>query len=509
MISRLIAIREAGSAVIYYQCDISNSDEWSKVRDQILGSNLVVAGVIHAAGILEDQRFENKTFESFARVYSSKVLGMKHLGEFAGKVGASVFCVFTSVSGTFGNIGQCDYAAANSAMVNLLNGFFLNFPQMRSFAISWGAWDQVGMAARTGVADILKSSGAGVLSPNEGCRLFREELLFGAETGEIVLRKVRVDGTAKDEGSERITQNKFCFLKEIISHISGNHIVARTLLDWNRIAWLRDHSALGVAILPATFGIEMMVQTALLLLPEYQFLGLEGFKIFREIRIPENKEVELILTAQASYGQGVLDRNVWVKIESTTEEVRSIYFEACIHVGELRENLDPSGEALADRRFLKTISPVDNVDSLRLRSNIYGNATSQISLGPFFHVLTDIQFMSAEESQGSGCLHEANDVAYYSDPFSREAGFHLASLMRRYAGDEILVPHSIGSIRNYHPGEIAQINKHDDGSLNSFEVRAYYLSNQRFNVFIFSKRIPTLVTEILDLKMVDYRSLLQ
>ena len=78
-----------------------------------------VIGVANGAMILEDQLFDNLTWESFDRQLAPKVDGSRLLDELFYKAKLDFFILFTSLGNIIGNSGQASYVAANQYMVAL------------------------------------------------------------------------------------------------------------------------------------------------------------------------------------------------------------------------------------------------------------------------------------------------------------------------------------------------------------------------------------------------------
>lgn len=101
-------------------------------------------GVLHAAGVLDDAPLLLKSAESAARVLAPKVQGTLVLEQALQGVLLRCFVLFSSISSIDPPAGQVDYAAANA----FLDAFALSRKDTVQ-VINWGAWRQVGMAART------------------------------------------------------------------------------------------------------------------------------------------------------------------------------------------------------------------------------------------------------------------------------------------------------------------------------------------------------------------------
>ncbi|MFZ9595978.1 MAG: SDR family NAD(P)-dependent oxidoreductase [Bdellovibrionia bacterium] len=538
VILKLESLLKAGAQVQYISCDLSQNECWNKTAERLDPESIDL--VIHAAGILEDQRFEKKTFDSFLRVYQSKVQGLKHLGEWGGKKKAKLFCVFSSVAGTFGNPGQCDYAAANAASVSLLEDLGHRYPETRWLALSWGAWDEVGMAARSGVAELIRGTEAEPLNPAEGVQAFFEEVLYGREAGEVVIEKKKQDpiplplkgaesktpenpalgltiqretqsiGPKQEAPSHPAFQDSyvldsFCFLQKIHRFYPGSSLHACTSISVGELPWLEDHRFSQVLLLPATFALEMMVQAARAILPEHPYLGVRNFRIFQSLEIPDQHSVEVFIKAQASFGLQPHLRSVRVELFVQQKTQLTPLFEAQVDLGQAPEC---PGESPRLPEGMRSSSDW-------LRSTIYGAERLQIPLGPRFQVLRSIRPLNRTEAWAHAQLVHLPDAhLYHSEPWAYEAGFHLCSWLHSQTEGESLIPHSLGRLK-----VIAGAASERLGT-GPFLLHARTPSPGLFHLLLYQSKTPfsdpsqisphhlLLHTEISDLKMIPFRSLL-
>lgn len=105
-----------------------------------------VTGIFHLAGVLRDGLLENLTVSQFEEVFRAKVSTALHLDTLSRDLCPELahFVCFSSVVSGRGNSGQCNYAAANSALERLCEGRAR--AGLPGLAIQWGAIGDVGMA---------------------------------------------------------------------------------------------------------------------------------------------------------------------------------------------------------------------------------------------------------------------------------------------------------------------------------------------------------------------------
>jgi acyl transferase domain-containing protein/thioesterase domain-containing protein len=141
---QLVSLRAHAAGLLCLQADVTDAAAMRKAieaGEQAFGP---LDGVLHVAGVLDDAPIALKSREAAARVLAPKVRGTLALAETLGERKLSSFVLFSSISAVDAPAGQVDYVAANA--------FLDAFAQSRNgdaLAVNWGAWREVGMAART------------------------------------------------------------------------------------------------------------------------------------------------------------------------------------------------------------------------------------------------------------------------------------------------------------------------------------------------------------------------
>ncbi|NKD55167.1 SDR family NAD(P)-dependent oxidoreductase [Haematospirillum sp. H4485] len=102
-----------GGAVSYQQADIADPIQAQRVVTGVLQEFGCLNGVIQSAGVLRDTQVQNKSLADFSAVMSAKVEGTRQLDRCTAHLDLDFFCLFSSMSSIMGNVGQCDYVAAN------------------------------------------------------------------------------------------------------------------------------------------------------------------------------------------------------------------------------------------------------------------------------------------------------------------------------------------------------------------------------------------------------------
>jgi len=147
--ARLRALDPSGERVIYLQADVSRRDEFASALAGMKSQFGVINGVFHAAGVTRDAFVLNKSDEEIAAVLAPKVYGTIWLDEATAGEPLDFFVIFSSAAGALGNIGQSDYAYANS----FADHFALQRDELRkegkrsgkTLSINWPHWEEGGL----------------------------------------------------------------------------------------------------------------------------------------------------------------------------------------------------------------------------------------------------------------------------------------------------------------------------------------------------------------------------
>jgi len=178
-------IKAAGGKAIYKSVDAKNSKAFKTFINALKKEYGKIDGVIHAAGILDDKLFADKTWKSFENVYLTKVNPLDVIVSTL-LPDLKFLVMFSSVSSAFGNRGQCDYAAGNSVFDLLSITLLEKKSPTRVLSFNWGPWKGAGM-----VSDLLenefKKRGVGMIPLKEGGEFFVKELKYGKEPAVLVM----------------------------------------------------------------------------------------------------------------------------------------------------------------------------------------------------------------------------------------------------------------------------------------------------------------------------------
>ncbi|WP_432103583.1 SDR family NAD(P)-dependent oxidoreductase [Streptomyces sp. bgisy091] len=157
-------LAETGSPdrLAYFRADVTDLGATEAVVRAVRERFGPVTGVIHAAGVLRDGFLVNKSLDDFRAVLAPKVKGAVNLDLATLGEPLDLFLLFSSVVAVAGNLGQADYAVANS----FLDGFADERERSRAagarsgrtLSIGWPLWSGGGMAVPEGTDTVFRAA---------------------------------------------------------------------------------------------------------------------------------------------------------------------------------------------------------------------------------------------------------------------------------------------------------------------------------------------------------------
>ncbi|MBB3977043.1 amino acid adenylation domain-containing protein [Rhizobium azooxidifex] len=135
-------IEAEGGAVVFLQADVADEAAMAEAIETVRSRFGALHGVIHAAGILDDAPLSTQPLAAATAVMRPKLAGAMVLNRLLPEGSIDLFAMISSSSVVIGGAGQTGYAAANAALEALAAA------RGDGLSIAWGAWRDIGMAAR-------------------------------------------------------------------------------------------------------------------------------------------------------------------------------------------------------------------------------------------------------------------------------------------------------------------------------------------------------------------------
>lgn len=182
----LASLSARGVTVRVIRADAGSPADVDAILAEIARDDRPLKGVFHLAMVIDDAPLASLTPDRMRAVLDPKALGAWLLHEKTLPHALDMFVMFSSISSTFGNPGQGNYAAANAFLDALAqHRQAIGRPAL---VINWGALGGEGYVARNErVAEYLARQGTIPLSPREVTMLL-ESFLASGTTQAVSLR---------------------------------------------------------------------------------------------------------------------------------------------------------------------------------------------------------------------------------------------------------------------------------------------------------------------------------
>ncbi len=441
MRNNLSVMQQAGAIVRYYQVDVVDERAFNDLIDEVYRTYGRLDGVIHGAGVIEDKLLEDKTPESFDRVFHTKADSAFMLSRKLRPDSLKFLIFFSSVAGCFGNRGQSDYAAANE----VLNKFAVYLDRQwpgRVVAINWCPWEKTGMVSAE-VRRQFEERGVQLISPDAGRCMLDKELRFGRK-GEVEV--VLGNGPWIDAGpaTPHPSQNVFPLLNGYPLNLGNTDTVEfiRTI-DPAFDLYMQDHRLDGKPVLPMTVAMELMAEVVQKRWTEWQITGMRSLHVLRGIVVEEGtKEIRVVARPQTNTSRGNSNMEIDVEIYELYQSGHPSY-RAVIQIGKQLPSppaYDPG--ALSELRpFPKAVK------------DIYRH---WLFHGPCFQNISVIEGINHQgicaillPSSPGQCLNQNQNMSsqWLIDPVLLDCGLQLALLWERVHYDMTPLP---TGFKSYH-----------------------------------------------------------
>ncbi|MHB8473445.1 MAG: SDR family NAD(P)-dependent oxidoreductase [Gammaproteobacteria bacterium] len=180
----LDAVRELealGAQVKVVACDIADRAAVQAMLVDIRRTCPRLAGVLHAAMVLDDTLIANLDAERLRKVLAPKLLGACHLHSLTLDIPLEYFVLYSSITTFIGNPGQANYVAANAALESLAD--LRRTMGLPAICIGWGPIADAGYLTRNqAVKDSLTARlGAAPLNARDALAVLDQ--LLASDTG--------------------------------------------------------------------------------------------------------------------------------------------------------------------------------------------------------------------------------------------------------------------------------------------------------------------------------------
>ncbi|MEO8804874.1 MAG: type I polyketide synthase [Burkholderiaceae bacterium] len=161
-------LQALGATVATFEADAADRPRMAAVLEQMVHDMPPLRGVIHAAGAVDDAVLQRQTWARFQSVLRGKAHGAWVLHDITRHLPLDFFVMYSAAGVLLGAAGQGAYPAANAELDALAQA--RRRGGLPALSVAWGAWADVGMAARLAETghDVWAARGLGKITPANG-----------------------------------------------------------------------------------------------------------------------------------------------------------------------------------------------------------------------------------------------------------------------------------------------------------------------------------------------------
>ncbi|MDX1283167.1 SDR family NAD(P)-dependent oxidoreductase, partial [Shewanella colwelliana] len=302
----LDAFNAVGASAEYISMDVSNTDSVNSALSAITQIT-PITGLIHGAGVLADKHIQDKTLDELARVYGTKVNGLKALLSVIDTSQLKLVAMFSSAAGFYGNTGQSDYAMSNDILNKAALQLSAKHPSAKVMSFNWGPWD--GGMVNPALKKMFTDRGVYVIPLQAGAELFATQLL--TESGVQLLVGTDMQGNSKSNTAAKEATVKKLNAGEVqVAQRPQSDVTALTEVTLKRVlkpealAFVQDHRIGGNPVLPTVCAIQWMREAAL---EQYGLtLMVQDYKLLKGIVFDSGESQTLMMILTPQYEAGAL-----------------------------------------------------------------------------------------------------------------------------------------------------------------------------------------------------------
>ena len=162
------SLQEAGAQVTIARADVAQREQVAAALEEVERLSPPLAGVIHAAGVLDDGLLLTLDWARFENVTRPKIEGAWNLHTLVQNKFLDFFVMFSSAGSMLGSAGQGNHVAGNAFLDALAH--YRRARGMKALSINWSQWSEIGKVAQSKRGGRLSAQGIQSLTPEQGLR---------------------------------------------------------------------------------------------------------------------------------------------------------------------------------------------------------------------------------------------------------------------------------------------------------------------------------------------------
>jgi NAD(P)-dependent dehydrogenase (short-subunit alcohol dehydrogenase family)/acyl carrier protein len=320
-------ISQAGSEVAYRSTDVRDADAVGQTIAPLTKKYGPITGLVHGAGVLADRNIEDKSDEDFARVYDTKVSGLRSVLKAIGESPLKAMVLFSSSTARFGRRGQVDYAAGNEVMNKVARAEAARRDECRVVSVNWGPWD--GGMVTPGLRTIFSDEGIEVIGMRAGAKYLLDEIADTDGPAEVLVlgsgSRIPEVGPPKAPGENGVaayandsgkngqgatghgvnaTEDGAKENGAAEASFAELPTVFERTINTDTHEFMTSHVLDGRAVLPAAMMLEWLAHGALHGNPGLRFVGVDDLRVFKGVLLHPNESLRVRVCADKAQKRG-------------------------------------------------------------------------------------------------------------------------------------------------------------------------------------------------------------
>jgi acyl transferase domain-containing protein/aryl carrier-like protein len=169
LVQELLQLENMGAHIHLAAVDVADEEQLATFLAEYTRDGWpVIKGVVHTAGVVQDELLLRMTTETFQRVLRPKLRGGWLLHTLLKDYPLDFFILFSSTGSVIASLGQANYAAANAFLDALAT--YRRTQGLPALSIGWGPWS-VGMVEQLKLEQFYTRRGIELITPEVGMQI--------------------------------------------------------------------------------------------------------------------------------------------------------------------------------------------------------------------------------------------------------------------------------------------------------------------------------------------------
>lgn len=286
----LARLKGHGIRHLYVQADVTKRSEVEdavKLVERKLGR---VTAVLHGAGISRFAEFLKMDVESYMQCFRIKAVGLYELLTAVPPKQLKHLHVISSVLGRTGMMRQADYALSNAWLDGAVKAVLAKFPDLHGFSIGYSAWEETGIATKSGSLQMLRNIGTTAVKTEEGTAAYLD-LVLGSCPYSAYVCLGRLAGELEAKLMPTIRLPKWRFLDTTLRFVPGVDLAVEAKITHEEDLYIPEHVFAGTPLMPTVMALEGMVQAAMACIGTKELPVVRDISLKRPLIVPKDSGV--------------------------------------------------------------------------------------------------------------------------------------------------------------------------------------------------------------------------